>query len=228
MTLKKVLSEISYKIQSAQRKAGFGHQVEIVGVTKTKPFKTIIESYQCGLRSIGENRVQEANKKFESFKKMPGLKKRFIGHLQTNKVKKCMDLFDTIDSVDSLKLIKKISKQAEEKGVLFPVLLEVNTSEESQKYGFLPNQIDEMLKCFDEGSVIIDGLMTIGPLSQDKQKTRTSFKQLKKLQTTINKHLGTNQLKTLSMGMSGDFEIAIEEGSTMIRVGTVLYGKRYN
>ena len=226
MALEKTLSKISNNIKAAQKRSGYSHSVQVIGVTKTKPFSIIMNSYQCGIRSIGENRVQEAMKKFESFENMPGLKKRFIGHLQTNKVKKCLELFDTIDSVDSLKLIKKISNEASRKGAIFPVLLEINTSEEQQKYGFSPHQIDEILKCFNETSVNIEGLMTIGPLSQDKQKTRKSFKQLKELQIAINKQLGAHQIKELSMGMSGDYEIGVEEGSTMIRVGTVLYGKR--
>ena len=220
------LEEIYLNINKAKRKQGNNHQPQIVAVTKTQPFSAIQSAYNCGVFSIGENRVQEALNKFQSFYKMPNLTRRFIGHLQSNKVKKCMELFDTIDSVDSLKLIKKISKQASETNKVFPVLLEVNTSGEDQKHGFLPSKIDEMLRCFDELSVRVEGLMTIGPLTQDRQKTRESFKLLKELQASINERLGRDQLKELSMGMSGDYEIAIEEGSTMIRLGTVLFGKR--
>jgi pyridoxal phosphate enzyme, YggS family len=137
-----------------------------------------------------------------------------------------MELFDTIDAVDSLKLIRKISKQASEKTGPFPVLLEVNTSGEQQKHGFLPSETDEMFRCFDEPHVNVEGLMTVGPLTQDRQKIRDSFRRLKELEAAINNHLGYDQLKELSMGMSGDYEIAIEEGSTMIRVGTALFGNR--
>ena len=220
------LEEIYLNIDRAKRKQGKNHQPQIVAVTKTQPFSAIEDVYNCGIFSIGENRVQEALNKFQSFYKTPNLTRRFIGHLQSNKVKKCMELFDTIDSVDSLKLIKKISKQASEMNKVFPVLLEVNTSGEDQKHGFLPNKIDEMLWCFDELSVRVEGLMTVGPLTQDRQKIRESFKFLKELQVSINERLGRDQLKELSMGMSGDYEIAIEEGSTMIRLGTVLFGKR--
>ena len=125
-----------------------------------------------------------------------------------------------------MKLIKKISKRASEETRMFPVLLEVNTSGEQQKHGFLPSEIDEMLRCFDEPCVNVEGLMTVGPLTQDSQKIRESCKRLKELEATINNHLGHDQLKELSMGMSGDYEIAIEEGSTMIRVGTALFGTR--
>ena len=211
------------KAKAAQKRNG---QPKIIAVTKTHPFSVIEDVYNRGIFSIGENRVQEASNKFQSFNKMPNLTKRFIGHLQSNKVKKCMEFFDTIDTVDSLKLIRKISKQASEKTGLFPVLLEVNTSGEQQKHGFLPSETDEMLRCFDEPHVNVEGLMTVGPLTQDRQKIRDSFRRLKELEAAINNHLGHDQLKELSMGMSGDYEIAIEEGSTMIRVGTALFGNR--
>ena len=220
------LEEIYLNIDKAKAAQKRNDQPKIIAVTKTHPFSAIENVYNCGIFSIGENRVQEASNKFQSFNKMPNLTKRFIGHLQSNKVKKCMELFDTIDTVDSLKLIRKISKQASEKTGLFPVLLEVNTSGEQQKHGFLPSETDEMLRCFDEPHVNVEGLMTVGPLTQDRQKIRDSFRRLKELEAAINNHLGHDQLKELSMGMSGDYEIAIEEGSTMIRVGTALFGNR--
>jgi len=220
------LEEIYLNIDKAKATQKRNDQPKIIAVTKTHPFSAIEDVYNCGIFSIGENRVQEASNKFKSFNKMPNLTKRFIGHLQSNKVKKCMELFDTIDTVDSLKLIRKISKQASEKTGLFPVLLEVNTSGEQQKHGFLPSETDEMFRCFDEPHVNVEGLMTVGPLTQDRQKIRDSFRRLKELEAAINNHLGYDQLKELSMGMSGDYEIAIEEGSTMIRVGTALFGNR--
>ena len=126
------LEEIYLNIDKAKAAQKRNDQPKIIAVTKTHPFSAIEDVYNCGIFSIGENRVQEASNKFQSFNKMPNLTKRFIGHLQSNKVKKCMELFDTIDTVDSLKLIRKISKQASEKTGLFPVLLEVNTSGEQQ------------------------------------------------------------------------------------------------
>ena len=220
------LEEIFSNIRAAQKPCQFDHAVEIVAVTKTHPFSVIQEAYNEGVVSIGENRVQEAMQKFRSFKKMPSMTKRFIGHLQTNKVKKCIELFDTVDSVDSLRLIKKISNQALKSNKTVPVLLEINTSGEMQKHGFLTNEIDEMLRCFDEESVRVDGLMTVGPMTTDKVKIRGAFKKLKELQTDLNNRLGENQLKELSMGMSGDYQIAVEEGSTMVRVGRALFGAR--
>ncbi len=119
--------------------------------------------------------MQEAAQKFRSFEKMPKMTKRFIGHLQTNKVKKCIELFDTIDSVDSLRLTKKISNQALKLNKTVPVLLEINTSGEIQKHGFLTSETDEMLRGFDEGSVRVDGLMTVGPMTSDKEKIRGAY-----------------------------------------------------
>jgi len=222
----KALEETRSNIRAAQELFQLDQAVEIVAVTKTHPFSAIQEVYNKGVVSIGENRVQEAVLKFRSFEKMPKMTKRFIGHLQTNKVKKCIELFDTIDSVDSLRLIKKISNHALKSNKTVPVLLEVNTSGEMQKHGFLTSKADDILRCFDEESIRVDGLMTVGPTTADKEKIRGAFKKLKELQTDLNNRLGYNQLKELSMGMSGDYQIAVEEGSTMVRIGTALFGAR--
>ena len=222
----KALEETRSNIRAAQESFQLDHSVEIIAVTKTHPFSAIQEVYNKGVVSIGENRVQEAVLKFRSFEKMPKMTKRFIGHLQTNKVKKCVELFDTIDSVDSLRLIKKISNQALKSNKTVPVLLEINTSGEMQKHGFLTSETDEMLRCFDEESVRVDGLMTVGPMTTDKEMIRGAFKTLKELQADLNNRLGHSQLKELSMGMSGDYQIAVEEGSTMVRIGRALFGAR--
>ena len=221
----KIIS-IESRIESAQKKSGFNHPVQIIAVTKTHPFQTIKEAYHAGITSIGENRVQEASQKFKSFEHMPNITKRFIGHLQTNKVKKCITLFDTIDSVDSLKLAKKISQVAETVNRTISVLLEINTSGERQKYGFSPDHTENIMSCFNEKNIKIKGLMTLAPLTTDKGRLRNSFFQLRELQDRIKRFLKTEQMTELSMGMSGDYEIAVEEGSTMIRLGTKLFGKR--
>ena len=226
MNLEAQIRSIESRIGLAQKKSDFNHPVQIVAVTKTHPFQSIKEAYDAGIKSIGENRVQEASQKFESFEHMPNITKRFIGHLQTNKVKKCIDLFDTIDSVDSLKLAKKISQVAETLNKTISVLLEINTSGEKQKHGFSPELTENMMSCFNEKNIRIKGLMTIAPHTIDKGKLRNSFFKLRELQDRIKHSLKTDQLTELSMGMSGDYEIAIEEGSTMIRLGTKLFGKR--
>jgi|TARA_B110000438_G_scaffold43026_1_gene42938 pyridoxal phosphate enzyme (YggS family) len=226
MTLALKIREIQLRIEKSQKRGGYSHPVELIAVTKTHPFLTIQESYNAGLKTIGENRIQEASKKFQSFKHMPNICRRFIGHLQSNKVNKCLEYFDTIDSVDSLKLAKKISKASVLKKNKTPILLEINTSQEPQKNGFKKGQIDEILACFNEPGLIINGLMTVGPNTKDIEKTRESFITLRELKNKINKQEEGANLKELSMGMSGDYEIAVEEGSSMIRLGTALYGKR--
>jgi hypothetical protein len=157
---------------------------------------------------------------------MPDISRRFIGHLQSNKVNKCLELFDTVDSVDSVKLLKKISNAALKRKRTVPVLLEINTSGELQKHGFSPNQIDEIAECFNLHSINIEGLMTVGPLTADKKKIRDSFIQLRTLKSRINQAVNQSYMTELSMGMSGDYEIAVEEGSTMVRLGTALFGVR--
>ena len=222
MSLKGTIKSIQSKIESAQKRGGFSHPVQLIAVTKTHPFSLIEECYNAGITAIGENRIQEASNKFTSFDSMPYLHKRFIGHLQSNKVNKCLELFDTIDSVDSIKLAKKLSTKAKELEKTLPIILEINTSGENQKHGFFPYELDKINKCFELSNLKIEGLMTVGPLTLDKEKTRHSFIQLRELKDTINQP-GLNEL---SMGMSGDYEIAVEEGSTMVRLGTALFGVR--
>jgi len=222
MTLKETINLIQTKIESAKKRGGFSHPVQLVAVTKTHPFSLIEECYKAGITALGENRVQEASKKFTSFDSMPHLSRRFIGHLQSNKVNKCLELFDTIDSVDSVKLLKRISNTASHQERKIHVLLEINTSGETQKNGFLPNQLNEIHECFNIPNINIEGLMTVGPLTRDKERIRNSFIQLRELKDTMNQP-GLNEL---SMGMSGDYEIAVEEGSTMVRLGTALFGMR--
>ena len=226
MSLKDAIKSIRSKIESAQKRGGFSHPVQLIAVTKTHPFSLIQECYDAGITAIGENKIQEASQKFESFENMQDITRRFIGHLQSNKVNKCLKMFDTIDSVDSLKLAKRISNAALSLKKTVPVLLEINTSGEVQKHGFLPNQLDEIIECFNETNIKIEGLMTVGPKTTEEKKTRDSFIQLRKMRDSISQLLNQPNLRELSMGMSGDYEIAVEEGSTMIRIGTALFGRR--
>lgn len=226
MSLKDTIKSIRSKIESAQKRGGFSHPVQLIAVTKTHPFSLIQECYDAGITAIGENKIQEASQKFESFENMQDITRRFIGHLQSNKVNKCLKMFDTIDSVDSLKLAKRISNAALSLKKTVPVLLEINTSGEVQKHGFLPNQLDEIIECFNETNIKIEGLMTVGPKTTEEKKTRDSFIQLRKMRDSISQLLNQPNLRELSMGMSGDYEIAVEEGSTMIRIGTALFGRR--
>ncbi len=179
-----------------------------------------------GITSIGENRVNDAIEKFKSSKYIPRVEKRFIGHLQSNKTKKCVNAFDTIDSIHSLKLLKKVSRECEKAKKTMEVLLEINTSRETQKKGFSIENTDEILSCFDIDNVQVTGLMTMAPFTKDEKKTRSCFSLLRNLKDKLNKSFPSRPLKQLSMGMSNDYEIAIEEGSTQIRLGTVLFGPR--
>ena len=226
MSLKKKLDSIQKNIGFAQKRGGFDHPVQLIAVTKTRPFTTIQDCYHSQITAIGENRIQEAAEKFRSFADMPGLVRRFIGHLHSNKVNKCLELFDTVDSVDIVKLARRISNRAAALGKTVPVLLEVNTSGEPQKGGFDPDQEEDMLTCMKENNIQVEGLMTIGPYTQDQKAIRKSFSALRLLSQSLNAQAGGKILKELSMGMSGDYELAAEEGSTMVRLGTGLFGPR--
>lgn len=226
MKIKDNLRDVRNRIKSAKDRKSINQAVQVVAVTKTHPLAVIRECYKAGIGSIGENRVQEASEKFQNFSGFSGITKRFIGHLQTNKVKKCLDLFDTIDSVDSIKLARKISNLAESLGKIISVLLEVNTTKEKQKHGFLSDQLEGMISCLAFPGINVRGLMTIGPVTRKKNETRRSFITLREVKENLNDKLKEKKVTELSMGMSSDFEIAIEEGSTMIRLGTVLLGPR--
>ena len=210
MTIEEHLLNVKTNIKTALEKSGNRQRVEIVAATKTQTFDTIIAAYGCGITNIGENRVQEAEKKFLSFSEMPKIKRRFIGHLQTNKVNKCLEMFDTVDSIDTIKLAKKIS----------------NRISLTNKNGFKPDQIETILECLKIENLNTVGLMTLGPVSQNEQETRKAFSLLANIKEIINEKTGTNKIHVLSMGMSSDYSIAVEEGSNMVRLGTSLFGSR--
>ena len=200
-------------------------EVKIVAVTKTRSINEIKEAISCGVTSVGENKVQEAEKKFQQLG--VSVEKRLIGRLQSNKIKKATALFDTIDSVHSYRLAEKISKHCKTTQKKQRILIQVNTGKEESKNGFLKNEKKEILKCFSLQGLIVEGLMTVGPNTQDKQKIKDAFKDLRILFLEINKELSSKQQMTeLSMGMSDDLLIAIQEGATAVRVGTAIFGKR--
>ena len=205
MSLLENLEQIKERIAKAQLRSGNNDAVELIGITKTHPAEIFDKVYEAGLTSIGENRVQEADLKFGQAEKiLHNITKRLVGHLQSNKINKALQLFDTIDSIDSIKLAQKVGDRAEGKNI--PVLLEVNTSGESAKFGFDPNNIDDMLQCFEIEGINVNGLMTIGPLTSDKKVIRKAFITLRKLLEDINKESTSGKkLTELSMGMSGGF-----------------------
>jgi len=200
-------------------------QINIVVVTKTRSPEEIQEAIDAGATSIGENRVQEAELKFPKIQNIEKVEKRLIGRLQSNKAKKAVKIFDTIDSVDSLKLSQKISKAAEDLGKKQRVLLQINSSGENTKAGFTLNSKTEILECIKMSGIKVEGLMTMAPNTKEVDLIAKSFQKTKKLFDELNE-LENVKMKTLSMGMSGDYLIAVREGSTSIRVGTAIFGPR--
>ena len=198
-------------------------EVSVVGISKTFDAQAVIEAVNAGITDIGENRIQEAERKFPHT--IGGFKKHMVGHLQSNKVNKALGLFDFIHSVDSLKLAKKIASSG---GIDKVLLLEVNTSGEESKFGVKPEETLDLLSEITETSgLTISGLMTVGPRSTEESNIRSAFRKLKSLYDSAS---GSNiegiDMKYLSMGMTNDFEIAIEEGSNMVRIGRAIFGER--
>ncbi|MFQ6675085.1 MAG: YggS family pyridoxal phosphate-dependent enzyme [Fidelibacterota bacterium] len=229
MTVPEALRSIRERIEGARRRAGRQNSppVEVVAVTKAFPAQAITDAYRAGLRAVGETRVQEARRKVERLPQLPGLTVRMIGHLQSNKARKAVELFDTIDSVDSVKLGRLISRIAREQGKVMPILLQVNTAEDPAKFGFDPGQVDELMELVYLAGIRVEGLMTIGALTARPEETRETFRRLRRLRDRMNKALPpSKKLHHLSMGMTGDFEIGVEEGATMVRIGTALFGPR--
>ena len=203
------------------------HNVEIVAVTKTFSSEAILAAFEEGILNIGENKIQEAEYKFPQLPNLPKLKKRLIGHLQSNKVNKAINLFDTIDTIDSKKIAQRLDNSLKNTNKTKEVLLQVNASKDIAKYGFDLNDQEQLLDVINYKHLVVKGLMTIGEFTRDEKKTRKTFILLRQLRDKLNDQLESDKkLTDLSMGMSSDFNIAIEEGSTQIRLGTALFGSR--
>ena len=198
--------------------------VTLLAVGKTQPPEMVTAAAELGLLLFGENKVQEAKAKIPL---CPGkLRWHFIGHLQSNKCRDAVQLFQMIESVDSLPLAQEINKRADEAAKTMPVLLEVNLAGEASKFGYRPEQLLAELKEINSlPRIEIHGLMTVPPWSPDAKNSRPHFRRLRELKTQCEEILGA-PLPHLSMGMSGDFEVAIEEGATIVRIGTALFGPR--
>ena len=221
------LARVLDRIRSAEFRAGMpAESVALVGVTKNRTVEEIEEAVRAGLTDIGENRYQEAAEK------LPGLKlsvnRHFIGHLQRNKARHVLGLFDMIQSVDSGRLARTLNQHVAAAGLRPKVLLQVNTSGESTKFGAAPESCDEMLEVISGLEQLeLVGLMTLGPLTGDTAAIRKSFALLRKLyEDYAGRPVGNSRMEVLSMGMSADFEIAIAEGANMVRVGTAIFGPR--
>jgi pyridoxal phosphate enzyme (YggS family) len=200
--------------------------VRLLAVSKFHPVEALQQAYDAGQRAFGESRPQELKAKYEVLPR--DIEWAMIGHLQTNKVKDIIDKVELIHSVDSIKLAKEISKQAAKRDVCMDILLEINVAGEESKWGFKP---DETLDAIKEIALLpnvkIKGLMTIGPVCETGNDNRKYFREMKKLFVDIGAEKMDNvSMDMLSMGMSDDFDIAIEEGATIVRMGTALFGKR--
>ena len=220
------INRVKDKIESALKQCDRSDSVKIVAATKTRNTEAVLTCIKNGIVDIGENRVQEAEKKFNTIAPDIVYTKRMIGHLQTNKVNKALRTFNTIDSVDTLRVAKRLANKQNNKQKL-SVLLEVNTSGDKTKFGFDPNNDQDLLECINLDELFVKGLMTIGPSSQDKESTIKSFALLRKTKKNLNLQIDKEKkLTVLSMGMSNDYELGIFQGSTMVRLGTALFGPR--
>lgn len=198
----------------------------LIAVSKTKPVSMIQEVYDSGVRDFGENKVQELVSKFDELPH--DIRWHLIGHLQTNKVKYIIDKAYLIHSVDSLKLAKEISKEAVKHNLTARILIEVNVAQEESKFG---TSVDEVVSLVEEiaklPNILIKGLMTVAPFVENAEDNRIVFAKLKQLSVDINsKNIDNVHMDCLSMGMSGDYEVAIAEGATYVRVGTSIFGER--
>lgn len=226
------IENIKRRIEKSAKKAGIDPTgIQIVAVTKTHQPGKMIEAVDAGIEHLGENKMQEALKKFaEIYNKIPdfSVTKHFIGHLQTNKVKKAVEIFDIIESVDSLKLAEVISAEAGNLAKSMDILIQVNTSKEESKFGIKPDKAIELLKEIAElPNLSIRGLMTIGIFSDDMEKVRSCFQMLKRLSDEIVAiDIPGVKMGYLSMGMTNDFEVAIGEGANLVRIGTAIFGPR--
>lgn len=221
------LQNVEERIQAACARANRDrNEVTLIAVSKTKPVSMLEEVYAEGIRCFGENKVQELTEKHD---KLPSdVKWHMIGHLQRNKVKYIVDKVDLIHSVDSVRLAETIEQEAVKKDVIVPVLVEVNVAEEDSKFGL---KVNEVLSIIEEISkfphIRIKGLMTIAPYVENPEENRPVFARLRKLSVDIaEKNIDNVSVEILSMGMTNDYEVAIEEGATMVRVGTGIFGER--
>ncbi len=221
--LKRVLERIAGAAERAGRQA---RDVTLVAVSKTKPVEAIAEAVEAGVRVLGENRVQEAEAKVDDV--TDAVEWHLVGHLQRNKVKSALRMFELIHSVDSLRLAREIGKRAVQAGISARTLVQVNTSGAESQFGAAPHSaVDLVGRISEVEGVGVEGLMTIGMFLPDPEAVRPCFVQLRELGEEIESaRIPGVSMRHLSMGMTGDFEVAIEEGATMVRVGSAVFGSR--
>ncbi len=225
--LRENLASVERKIAEACERAGRSRdEVTLIAVSKTKPVEMLEEVYLAGARDFGENKPQEIRDKYPQ---LPGdIRWHMIGHLQRNKIKYIIDKVCMIHSVDSVRLAQAIDEAAEKAGIVMPVLVEVNVAGEESKAGIRPEDAEQFVRMISVFPHIrVEGLMTIAPFTDNPEENRPYFRKLNKLCVDIRqKNIDNVSMCELSMGMTGDYEVAIEEGTTMVRVGTGIFGER--
>lgn len=231
MAISDNIARIRERISQAAARSGRNpDSITLMGVSKVVEPERIRQAYQAGIRIFGENRVQEFEGKSSALKDLQEAEWHLIGHLQTNKAKKAVELFHAVDSVDSVRLAEKLNQAAQQVNKVLPVLIEINVGGEESKNGVAPDS-HELEDLLQNGQLLehleVRGLMTIPPFTEDPQGSRPYFRRVRELRDAIaNRKLQGIQMGVLSMGMSHDFEVAIEEGSTCVRVGTAIFGER--
>ncbi len=230
--LRERLEMVEQKITAACRRAGRAREdVRLMGVSKMHPAEAVAEAMRAGLTLFGENRVQEFEAKRERLAELgvAHAEAHLIGHLQSNKTAKAAEIFDGVDSVDSLRLAERLNDAAGRLGKRLPVLVEIKLSDEPNKTGLAPedSELRSLLERLPElPHLAMRGLMTIAPLDENPETARECFRRLRGLRESLGHEHQRLDFRELSMGMSGDFEIAIEEGSTLVRIGTAVFGAR--
>lgn len=230
MSISNNLAVIQERVHAAVRRAGRQEEIALMAVTKTHPADTIREAYQAGIRLFGENRVQEFAAKVSALADLTGVDWHMIGHLQTNKAAKAVEMFGAVDSVDSVRLAEKLNFAAQAQNKTVTVLIEINIGGENAKTGVAPEsrEMEELLQSAQRFDALrFQGLMTVPPFTEDAEGSRPYFRNLREIRDDLKKRrIPAITMNVLSMGMSHDFDIAIEEGSTCVRLGTAIFGVR--
>lgn len=231
MSIAENIADLRQRIETAAHRSGRNSQeIEFMAVTKTVTPDSIREAYSSGLRLFGENRVQEFENKRNVLSDLIDARWHMIGHLQTNKAAKAAELFSAVESIDSLRLAHKLNTAASQQGKTMAVLIEINIGGEEAKSGVQPESedLEQLLRAApDLTHLSFQGLMTVPPYDDDPERSRPFFRRMRELATELQKReLPNVNMRTLSMGMSHDFEVAIEEGATRVRVGSAIFGER--
>ena len=228
--IKENLLRIIDSIESTKNKLGIKYNIDLMAVSKTKPIEDILEVINAGQKLFGENRVMEAVEKFGSDQlKDKNYSLHIIGHLQRNKAKKAVEIADMIQSIDKTETLDVLENTCRESNKIIEYLIEINTTKETQKYGINPENIDGFIdEIFKKNYNFckLRGLMTVGPFTEDTELIRKSFRLLKKSYNTIKNELKNDNFNIISMGMSNDYDIAIEEASNLLRIGSSIFGLR--